>query len=294
MMFSGKTFTRITWTIWALIPILALSYHYGPGQLAYNEDLASGVIAHAEQLQADAMSAHEAAYEAHVAAISARAAAFGNDDPALKEAAENATLAEAEADTVASEKWQQTADALGEAQALIHASDLELRNEVRLARARALVRAGDIGTGADDLEALLDSLAETGDGDSPIGLEAREELATAYYFGARLLRLEGAPGEHWREVSARARQNFRYLADRAREKSASGETITNHEKNGELVLNLEQSALNELYAKPRPRSSPPAAGRRLSEKRPCRGKSRKQGDEPSNGAGINGEIGPGW
>ena len=39
------------------------------------------------------------------------------------------------------------------------------------------------------------------------------ELATAYYYGARLMRLAGKPADEWREVAGRARQNFRYLAE---------------------------------------------------------------------------------
>ena len=74
----------------------------------------------------------------------------------------------------------------------------------------------------------------------------------------------------------------------------SQEEIANHEKNGELVLNLEQSSLDELYAKPRPKDSPTGTCNGLGDK-PRRGnKGRNQGDKPSKGAGMNGEIGNGW
>jgi hypothetical protein len=124
--------------------------------------------------------------------------------------------------------------------------------------------------------------------------EARTELATAYYYGARLLRLAGQPAEQWREAASRAKQNFRYLAEEAKARGASREEIANHEKNGELVLNLEQSSLDELYGKPRPKDSPTGNCNGL-----CDGKGKKPGkkpggDKPSKGAGMNGEIGNGW
>lgn len=284
---------RVGWTVWAIVPVLALAYHFGPGQRAFKEDLASEVITRAQSLQSEAVAAQSAAYEKHLVAITARRAAFGGDDPALVAAAKLAGEAEDQAYAIAGEKWQRTADELGQAQDLIQESDADLRNRVRLARARALVRAGDVGGGADDLESLLTTLGETGEADSALGLEAREELATALYYGARLLRLAGKPGEQWREVSGRARQNFRYLAQQARAAGNDAEAVANHEKNGELVLNLEQSSLDELYAKARPKDSPPGAGTRLGEKRPGR-RGRRPGDQPSNGAGMDGEIGQGW
>lgn len=91
-----------------------------------------------------------------------------------------------------------------------------------------------------------------------------------------------------------ARQNFRYLAEQARAAGADAETIANHEKNGELVLNLEQSSLDELYAKPRPKDSPTGKCNGLgNQPRPGR-RGNKPGDKPSKGAGMNGEIGDGW
>jgi hypothetical protein len=84
------------------------------------------------------------------------------------------------------------------------------------------------------------------------------------------------------------------LAEEAKARGASREEIANHEKNGELVLNLEQSSLDELYGKPRPKDSPTGNCNGL-----CDGKGKKPGkkpggDKPSKGAGMNGEIGNGW
>ena len=129
--------------------------------------------------------------------------------------------------------------------------------------------------------------------DTPLAIKAREELATAYYYGARLMRLAGKPADEWREVASRARQNFRYLAEDAKARGASGDEIANHEKNGELVLNLEQSSLDELYAKPRPKDSPTGKCNGLGQKPRPGNKGRNQGQKPAKGAGMNGEIGNG-
>jgi hypothetical protein len=99
---------------------------------------------------------------------------------------------------------------------------------------------------------------------------------------------------HRSEAAARAKQNFRYLAEDAKARGASSDDIANHEKNGELVLNLEQSSLDELYAKPRPKDSPTGNSNGLCDGKGKKPGKRPGGDKPSKGAGMNGEIGNGW
>ena len=301
---------RLAWTMWALIPVGLLAFHFGPGQDAWKEDRAARIVARAESLQEGAMKLQDAAYEAHLAAIAARMAAFGQTDDALRNAALEANKNEEAAYAKASAAWRETANALAEAEAVVAESDGAVRDEIRLARGRALVRTGDVAAGAEVLEDLLAEIVEAraaeasaavtavrtasgGDRDA-LARATREELATAYYYGARLMRLAGKPADEWREAAARAKQNFRYLAEDAKARGASGDEVVNHEKNGELVLNLEQSSLDELYAKPRPKDSPTGNCNGL-----CDGKGRKPGrkpggDKPSKGAGMNGEIGQGW
>jgi hypothetical protein len=300
---------RLAWTLWALVPVGLLAFHYGPGQDAWKEDRAARIVSRAESLQENAVALQDLAYEAHVAAIAARMAAFGNADESRRAAAIEAGKAEEAAYGRAAAAWRETADALAEAEAVVAETGGHVRDEIRLARGRALVRTGDVAGGTAILEDLLVDLAEAG-ADSASGATAvrvasggdrdalaratREELATAYYYGARLLRLAGQPAEQWREAASRAKQNFRYLAEEAKARGASPEEIANHEKNGELVLNLEQSSLDELYGKPRPKDSPTGNCNGL-----CDGKGKKPGkkpggDKPSKGAGMNGEIGNGW
>ena len=107
------------------------------------------------------------------------------------------------------------------------------------------------------------------------------------------MRLAGKPAAQWREVAGRARQNYRYLAEDAKARGAPDADVANHQKNSELVLNLEQSSLDELYAKARPKDSPTGKATGLGPPRPGR-KGRNDGEKPAKGAGMNGEIGNGW
>ncbi|MFM1822265.1 MAG: hypothetical protein RI967_531 [Planctomycetota bacterium] len=290
--------THLAWMLWALVPVGLAAFHFGPGQRLFLEDRAAREVAAAERLQDAALALQAEAYDAHVAAIAARVAAFGRDDPALRAAAEAAGAAEEAAYAKAADAWRTCADSLASAQALVEETDgatgLRSVDRIRLGRARALVRTGDVAAGANELEDLVLALEEAGEGDGPLALGAREELATAYYYGARLMRMAGKPADEWREVAARARQNFRYLAERARDGRGDAATAANHEKNVELVLDLEQSSLDELFAKPRPKDSPTGTCNGLG-KNPGKGRRGKRpGEEPSKGAGMGGDIGDGW
>jgi hypothetical protein len=288
-----KRMKPILWTAWALVPVALIAFHFGPGQAMYREDRAAKLVARAEDAQRDALRLQGIAYDAHLAAIAARVAAFGKDDDALRKAAVDAGAREDAAYADASAAWRTTADALSEAQTQVDEIGGPVRDEIRLAKARALVRTGDVAAGANELEDILLDAADRNEGATPLARVAREELATAYYYGARLMRLAGKPAADWREVAARARQNFRFLAEDAKSRGAASSEVANHEKNSELVLDLEQSSLDELYAKPRPKDSPTGKANGLGPpKRPGRGPNKD--GPPSKGAGMNGEIGNGW
>ena len=85
---------------------------------------------------------------------------------------------------------------------------------------------------------------------------AREELAVAHYFGARLLRLAGEPAKTWRAEALKARQHFRFLAETAAESGASPELVRGLEDNVERTIELEQMDKSDLEGRPLPRESP--------------------------------------
>ena len=198
--------SRALWSVWALAPVALVAYHFGPGQAMYREDRAVKLVAHADELQSEALRLQTIAYDAHLAAIDARLAAFGKDDAALRKSAIDAGAREDIAYANAGAAWRVTADALTDAQQQVDEIGGPVREEIRLAKARALVRTGDVATGANELEDILLDAADRDEGATPLARAAREELATAYYYGARLMRLAGKPADDWREVSSRARQ----------------------------------------------------------------------------------------
>jgi hypothetical protein len=281
---------NITWSVWALLPVAALAYHFGPGQRAYTEDRAGDLLAQARRLDAAAESAQETAYQAHLAALRARRTDLKIPEAAA--AAKAAADAEDAAYAQAATAWHSTADKLHEAQEMLGAAGSDKASSVRIAHGRALIRSGSIADGVGDLELMLDTLGDSGQGATLLADQAREEVATGYYYGARLLRAAGKPASDWREVSGWARQNFRYLAEAD---GPSDPRAAERQKNLEMVLNLEQSSNEDLQAKPLPKYSPKRGADGLRDgtkpgktKRPP----RRKGD--ARGAGGVGEIEGGW
>ncbi len=281
---------RAAWTLWALAPVAVLAYHFGPGQALMGKAAAARIIETVREEERIAEELLDAAYAAHLRALEARAAASGKEDADLRAKAAQASAEETAAYDKSQAQWQRVADSLQQAITALAPADAAATRELRVDRARAVSRAGDISGAMGELEQLLTELSDDKQEASSTAMRAREELGTAMYFGARVLRMSGKPADDWRPLAAGARQQFRYLAQHARDTGAPADTIANHDKNTELVLNLEQSGLDELLAKPRPRPCPGGDGKLGSGKRP----GRRPGQQPGGGAGMNGEIGQGW
>lgn len=283
---------KFAWTLWALLPVGALAYHFGPGQVAYTEDRAQSLLTSARTLEADAETAQAAAYESHLAALQARRALAATESPSaeLTAAAKAAAAREDEAYKAASVAWKATADRLQQAQDLLASCDSPKTPEIRVAKSRALIRSGSIVEGVGELETMLDTLAETDQQESPLAREVREELATGYYYGARLMRIAGKPAAEWREVSGYARQNFRYLAE-----SESDVKADALQKNLELVLNLEQSGQEDLLAKPLPKNSPRSNCEGLGnvKKKGVSKRPPRKGPDARGASGV-GDVPAGW
>ena len=283
---------NIAWTAWALVPVGLLAYHFGPGQQAYTEERASDLLAQAKKLDATAEQAQETAYQAHLAALKARRAESDQKTPGAAAAAKSAADAEDAAYAQAAAAWHSTADKLHEAQEMLTQAGSQKGTGVRIARDRALIRSGSIADGVGDLELMLNDLGDEGKGASTVADQAREEMATGYYYGARLLRAAGKPANEWREISGWSRQNFRYLAETS--SPERDPRAAERQKNLELVLNLEQSSTEDLMAKPLPKYSPKRGGEGLRPgDRPGKNK-RPPRRKDARGAGGVGEIEGGW
>jgi len=279
---------RIFWGIWALVPVAAITYHFGPGQSAYVLDKAARLQNQASATQTEAQHAQDAAYATHLVAIEARRLAFIEPTTANQRNASQATATEESMYAVAAKHWKQTAERFQDVLATLGDASPNDAREMRWAKARASVRAGEIWTGIDDLESLIGQLDDHSANDQPLERAAREELATAYYYGARLLRLSGMPPQEWRVESGKARQHFRYLAE-----NSGGQSAQNFQRNLELVLNLEQTTLSDLQGKPLPKESP-RVGNTSNRKGNRPGKSPRPPRQDGRGAGGAEEILDGW
>lgn len=292
-----KALNQVSWTVWALVPVVAVAVHFDAGQQLMARDVAADMLATAQTTQAEALAAQETAYGAHLATIEARAATFMPDaDEDTQQRLDDAVEAELAAYETASAKWSATAASFEQVEERLGADDDEVLGEVQWAKARAMVRSGDVWDGANNLEALLDK-AQRSDAPGSDALEraAREELAAACYFGARLLRLEGKPASLWRPQALRARQHFRYLAEDAARTGDDADEVRSLEDNVERVINLELMDFSELEGQPLPKQSPRQARGNCQNSGNCskisqRPPNRKDG----RGAAGAGPIGPGW
>ena len=277
---------RVGWSIWAILPVLGMAFHFGPGQEGVRRDEAARTLAIALEAETHAQEAQRVAHDAQLATIEARRRFFVSG--AADDEAEATRLLEVEKQAygVASDAWKEAADRFAAVEE--HVDDEAAAIEIRWAKARSLVRAGEIWNGIDELQSLLD-----GELGQDTATAVREELAAAHYYGARILREEGRPATLWREVSGVARQHYRFLAERALDEGRQS-LADDLQRNLERVLDLEQLGQTELVAKPLPRESP--RGRRPGDREPGNrpGRGPLRDGPPGNGAGGLLEIGPGW
>ncbi|MCH2133767.1 MAG: hypothetical protein MK116_08455 [Phycisphaerales bacterium] len=289
--------TRLGWTLWALVPVAVLAYHFGPGQVLMARDIAASRQDAALQLEQDAIAAQTEAYARHLVTIEARVATFLPDaTPGDQLALDAAVEAERHAYKEAADRWEVVASTYEQVEEQLVGADEQTLAQVRWSKARARVRSGAIWDGAAELESLLYDLEDSARPEQQqLALATREELAAAHYFGARLLRLEGKPADQWRPQAIKARQHFRFLAETASRDGASRDVIRGLEDNVERTINLEQMDHSELEGRPLPRQSPRAArgGGPRPGNRPGITQ-RPPGERDGRGASGVGPIGPGW
>jgi len=305
--------SKVAWTVWALVPVAALAWGFGPGQAAIDRDRAGRFIAAASVAEAHAEEAQAAAYAAHQTALAARKRAEATRDPADFEVVKSTRDAENAAYTAAAEAWKAVAEPLGQAHELLDRIGDPRAEEVQVARARALIHGGEVLEGVIELEAVIDALTARDESHSALAEQARHELGTGLYFGARLLRHAGAPAEDWGAVATAARRQFRYLAEAAQPASDGGAVdgssaarfpaarFDEHQFNLEMALDLEQASYEELLGAPLPKQCPGAGTCKNQCKAlagHCKGKGKKKSKAPrrdsrGNGAGDN-DFEEGW
>jgi hypothetical protein len=220
-----------------------------------------------------------------MASLEARRATLVHDNAETRLALQRATEAETRAFEASNAAWRLVADTCARIEETAQGASPETIRKIRWSRARALVRAGDIWAGIGELESIL---ADASDREGGLVRATREQLGAAYYYGARLMRLAGEPDSEWLIETGKARQHFRYLAERADSQHAARD----HQRNVELVLNLEQEGRFALEGKPLPKDSPS----RCNGTRPNAGRKNKRppNNRDSRGAGGAEDIYTGW
>jgi hypothetical protein len=165
---------KLFWTIWCLLPLGGVAYHFGPGQ---------------ERMLLD------------------------RADAAAREARGAADLAAGIEGDAAAEHWARAAEQFEAALELLPAGHDGTRARLTLERAKCRMLCGQLPEANADLSALVDELAhERADPDPELLADARRTYASSEYYMTWLSRLEGAPREEWEPRIEAARQTYKLLA----------------------------------------------------------------------------------
>lgn len=202
--------------LWLLLPIAAGAYHFGPGQ---------------DQLRADR--AASAAQRAAEAAREARRVAAESGDAAARS------------------HWAEAAAACTEALAHLPAGEEGAAFALRIERAKAQMFISELPEAREDLESVVEELANSPAATPQLLADARTALASAQYYTTWLMRLEGVPREEWEREIQSARQNYRWLAERA-EAEGDAERAARAKEDLEAAVRLARMELDELQGLPLP------------------------------------------
>jgi hypothetical protein len=205
---------------------------------------------------------------------------FGPGQPQLARDKAGTLLRQAEA-AEAKEAWAEAAELYARAAAELPEGDLAQRNRLQVLQARSRIRSGEILEGQEQLDKLLSALSNEPAESKALATDAFHELATASYYAAWIMRLEGATTDEWKPEAETARQLFRFLAERA-EQTGDGDAEI-FEKNLENTIRLEQMDLSTLQAKPPPKKCCGNCCKNLSQRKRKQCQSRCQGKKPGQG-----------
>ncbi len=175
---------------------------------------------------------------------------FGPGQPQLARDKAGDLLHRAETAEV-NQEWAEAAVLYSQAAAELPESDQAQRNRLQVLQARSRIRSGELLEGQEQLEKLLALLSNEPAGSLALETDAFHELATASYYAAWIMRLEGATAEEWKPEAETARQLFRFLAERAEQ--GGDDDAETFQKNLENTIRLEQMDLSTLRAKPPPK-----------------------------------------
>jgi hypothetical protein len=120
------------------------------------------------------------------------------------------------------------------------------RLQIELNKAR--MQASGLPVARDELETLVEQMAEDKDTDPKLLAEARQALARSQFYSTWLMRLEGLDRKIWEPEIEAARQNWRLLAEQA----GSKEDAARHQSDLEAAIRLERLEIEDLQGLPLP------------------------------------------
>lgn len=170
-------------------------------------------------------------------------------------------------------RWEEAAVAYAEALADLPPENHEARHKLAVAQAKIQIKGGQMIAGQENLEALLEELEPGTERDGELARAVRHELATASYYAAWLMRLEGASPEEWKPETERARRQFRLLAERSEKNDVEADVF---KRNLEAAIRLERMDLSELLAKPLPKDCPKCKNLSQRKRKQCQSRCKEQ------------------
>lgn len=176
--------------------------------------------------------------------------------------------------------WADAASAFGAAKGNLAQDEHADAVNLAILEAKARIQAGELTEAQADLETLLEDEEATANPDPELITQLRNEVGTAAYFSAWLMRLDGASADEWKPETEKARQQFRLLSEEAGAKNdPKAETF---KKNLEAVIKLQQMDLSILQALPLPKKCPNGCNSLCQKKRDQRLSKCKNGKKPGD------------
>jgi hypothetical protein len=128
------------------------------------------------------------------------------------------------------------------------ALDKSVAQRLPLELAKARMQASGLSDARIELETLVEQLSGEKDTDPALLRDARQALARSQFFTTWLMRLEGQPRETWEPEIEAARQNWRWLAEGAKD----GKEALAHQADLEAAIRLERLQIEDLQGLPLP------------------------------------------
>lgn len=170
------------------------------------------------------------------------------------------------------ENWKEAVDLYNAALMVIPKDKVHESRKIRLERNKARMLSNNLPAAYLDLEQMLSEMTQDKNSDPELLKETRSAMANAQYYVTWTVRLEGATKDEWEPIIEGARQNYRLLAENAKE-TEDKEDLEEQQENLEAVIKLADIGLKELQAMPIPKQ----CNCKGCKKGCCNGKGKKKG-----------------